>query len=81
MNDIAIKTAENALECFLDDNPHMQEFQEELNAEMERMAVDSTSRMHIIAHKMRWNLHRLERIGKELEPILEKIKCLKLEKK
>ena len=72
-NEIAIKKAENDLTNFLDDNPHMQEFQEELTAEMDRLGVDSTSRMHVIAHKMRWNVHRLNRCKGELETLVGRL--------
>ena len=63
----AIKDRDN----FLKEHPEYQDFQDKLNEEMDRQP-DSTARMHVIAHHMRWNLHRAERMKKEMEDELKR---------
>ena len=57
--------AENDLAQFLIEHPHMMQYQEELNIAMDKQP-DSTARMYVIVHYLRWNLHKLEDINKEL---------------
>ena len=74
MNDLAIKRAEKSLSDFLEENPHLAETQAELEAQMDKLGVDATSRMCVIAHNMRWNLKLLADKCLEVKALLEKIK-------
>ena len=50
---------------FLKEHPEYLEFQSKIERDMDRFD-DPVAKMHVIAHHLRWNNHRLDNIKRDL---------------